>query len=120
MEEVAMLDGKQKFLVVLAHLSYFFAGIGFVVAPLIIYLIWDNDEFVRFNAKQALVAHVVLVIAAAVTGLLCLMIVGFLLVPVLAVLAIVFFVSSIVAAIKSYKGEYFRYPLIQYFVGLFD
>jgi len=120
MGDVVLLDGKQKFLVVLAHLSYFFGGIGFILAPLIIYLLWDKDEFVRFNAKQALVAHIVLAIFALVSGLLCFVLVGFLLLPVLAVLAIVFFVSSIIATVKSYKGEYYRYPFIQYFVRLFD
>ena len=120
MSEIVLLDGKQKFLVVLAHLSYFFGGIGFIVAPLIIYLLWSEDEFVRFNAKQALVAHVILAVFALVSGILCFILVGFLLLPVLAVLAAVFFVSSIVATVKSYKGEYYRYPFIQYFVRLFD
>ncbi|MFA6076038.1 MAG: DUF4870 domain-containing protein [Negativicutes bacterium] len=120
MEETVVLDGKQKFLVVLAHLSYFFGGIGFIIAPLIIYLLWDKDEFVRFNAKQALVAHVVFSVMAVITGVLCLVLIGFMLIPIMAMLGVVLFVSSIVAAVKSYKGIYFRYPFIQYFVTLFD
>jgi hypothetical protein len=119
-EETVVLDGKQKFLVVLAHLSYFFGGIGFIIAPLIIYLLWDKDEFVRFNAKQALVAHVVFSVMAVITGVLCLVLIGFMLIPIMAMLGVVLFVSSIVAAVKSYKGIYFRYPFIQYFVTLFD
>ena len=120
MNERMVLNGKQRLLVLLVHLSYFIGGLGFVVVPLVVYLLTESDAFVRFNAKQALVSHLALVICGVLVGALCVVLIGFLLVPVLAVLAIIFFVCSIIAAVRGYNGQYYYYPFIQRFASMFD
>ncbi len=108
-----MITGEQKLLAIAAHLTYFLGGLGFVIAPLIIFLIKRDDPFIADHAKQALVAHLVMLIAGAVTGLLSMLLIGLLLVPVLVLLCIALLVTSIIASLKALNGEYYRYPLIQ-------
>jgi uncharacterized Tic20 family protein len=108
-----MVTGEQKLLAIAAHLTYFLGGLGFVLAPLVIFLIKRDDPFVADHAKQALVAHLVMLVAGMVTGILSMLLIGLLLIPVLALLAIALFITSILASLKALNGEYYRYPLIQ-------
>lgn len=107
------ITGEQKFLAIIAHLSYLLGGLGFIVAPLVIFLIKKDDSFVYDHAKQALVAHLSLLTISALVSILCFLLIGFLLLPILAVLWLVLLITSILAAIKSLDGELYRYPLIQ-------
>jgi uncharacterized Tic20 family protein len=108
--------GEQKLLAILAHLAYFLGGIGFVIAPLVIFLLKKDDPFVYDHAKQALVAHVALLVASILVALLCLILIGFLLVPVLLILCIIFVIASIIAAFRALDGRLYAYPFIQRFV----
>jgi uncharacterized Tic20 family protein len=54
------ITGEQKLLAIIAHLAYFLGGLGFVIAPLVIFLLKKDDVFVYDHAKQALVAHLVI------------------------------------------------------------
>ncbi len=107
------ITGEQKILAVLAHLAYLLGGLGFIVAPLVIFLIKKEDPFVYEHAKQALVAHLALAVTSAITGLLCILLVGVLLLPILAFLWLLLFITSILAAIKAADGQLYEYPLIQ-------
>lgn len=107
------VTGEQKLLAVAAHLTYFLGGLGFIFAPLVIYLLKKDDPFVSDHAKQALVAHLVMLVAGAVTGILSMLLIGLLLIPVLVVLGIGLLVTSILGSLKALNGEYYRYPLIQ-------
>ncbi len=107
------VTGEQKLLAIIAHLAYFFGGLGFIIAPLLIFLLKKDDPFVYEHARQALVAHLALLVAGLVVGLLCMVLIGFLLIPVLAVLGLVLVVTSLIAAFKALNGEHYRYPLIQ-------
>ena len=52
-----MIDGKQKVLALAAHISYLFFGVGYVLVPLVLYLMYDKkDDFIAGHAKQALLA----------------------------------------------------------------
>lgn len=108
-----MVSGEQKLLAIAAHLTYFLGGLGFVVAPLVIFLVKRDDPFVADHAKQALVAHLAMLVAGMVTGILSMLLIGLLLIPVVALLGIALLVTSILASIKALNGEYYRYPLIQ-------
>ena len=108
-----MISGEQKLLAIAAHLTYFLGGLGFVVAPLVIFLLKRDDPFVAEHAKQALVAHLAMLVAGMVTGILSMVLIGLLLIPVLALLGLALLVTSILAAIKALNGEYYKYPLIQ-------
>lgn len=112
-----MVTGEQKLLAIAAHLTYFLGGIGFVLAPLVIFLIKRDDPFVADHAKQALVAHLAMLVVGMATGILSMILIGLLLIPVVALLGIALLVTSILASLKALNGEYYRYPLIQ---GLVD
>lgn len=111
------ISGEQKLLAVVAHASYFLGGIGFVIAPLVIFLLKKEDHFVYNHAKQALVAHLTLLVLSVVVSLTCVLLIGFLLLPVLAILWLILVVTSIIAVVKSLQGEYYYYPFIQNLVN---
>jgi uncharacterized protein len=105
--------GEQKLLAIIAHLAYFFGGLGFIIAPLVIFLLKKDDPFVQDHAKQALVAHLAILCASVAVSVLSLLLIGLLLIPVLAVLWVVLVITSFLAAWEAWKGSYYRYPLIQ-------
>jgi len=72
------ITGEQKLLAILAHLAYLLGGLGFIIAPLVIFLLRKEDPFVYHHAKQALVAHLAILAASVITSLLCILLIGFL------------------------------------------
>jgi uncharacterized protein len=117
---VTMGTQEERTWSVLAHLSIFLNLVtGFLgpVAALIIWLVYrDRSSRVSFQALQSMwyqVAWLVILFAGwAMTTLLMLVLIGFLLVPVMALITVVPFVHSAYAAYRvSRDGEY-RYPLI--------
>ena len=104
----------------LAHLSIFVNLVtGFLgpVAALVIWLVYrEKSREVSFHALQSMwyqIAWVVILTAGwAITGILTLIIIGFLLMPFMALLTIVPFVHSAYAAYRVSKGHEFRYPVI--------
>jgi uncharacterized Tic20 family protein len=111
--QIYPVSGEQKLLAAAAHLLYLLGGIGFVIAPLIILILKKNDPFVYEHAKQALVAQLILLIAGAVVSLLCIVLIGFLLIPILMILGVIFVITSLIAAIRVLEGRPYAYPLIQ-------
>lgn len=111
------ITGEQKLLAVLAHLAYLLGGLGFIIAPLIIFLAKKDDPFVYEHAKQALVAHLVILAVSIATGLLCTLLIGLLLLPIIAVLWLLLLITSIIAAVKAADGQAYKYPIIQGFVN---
>ncbi len=107
------ITGEQELLAILAHLAYLLGGLGFIIAPLIIFLIKNDDPFVHDHAKQALIAHLAILTASIVSGILCFLLVGLLLLPVMIILWLLLIVTSIIAAIKVADGQLYKYPLIQ-------
>ncbi len=116
MEQVS---GEQKILAIVAHTAYFLGGIGFIVAPLIIMMLKKDDPFVQHHSKQALVAHLVLLIVSLVVSLLCTIFIGILLIPVLIVLWLVLIITSLIATVACLNGNLYHYPLIQKLVARF-
>ena len=104
----------------LAHLSVFlnlFTGfLGPVVAAVIWLVYKDRSPQVAFQALQSAgyqVAWMVLLGAGwALTGLLTLILIGFLLIPVMAIATVVPFVHMAYAAYRVSKGDDYRYPLV--------
>ncbi len=111
------ISGEQKLLAILAHLAYLLGGLGFIIAPLVIFLLRREDSFVYHHAKQALVAHLAILAASVITSLLCMVLVGLLLVPVIGLLWLLLLITSIIAAVKAADGQYYEYPLIQRLVN---
>src|SRR3954470_15248301 len=97
---------------VLAHLSFFAFAL---IAPLIIYLVKkDESPFTRHHAAEALNFHITFLIAAIVSGILVLVLIGILL---LIVLFIGGAVLAIIAALAAGRREPYRYPLTIRFVS---
>ena len=117
---VTMGTQEEKTMSVLAHLSIFLNLVtGFLgpVAALIIWLVYrDRSSNVGFQALQSMwyqVAWLVILVAGwTVTTLLMLVLIGFLLVPVMALITLVPFVHSAYAAYRVSKDGGYRYPLI--------
>ena len=108
-----MVGGKEKALALAAHVGYLALGAGFIILPLVIYLIYDGkDDFVASHAKQALLAQGIFGVLSGIVAVLSFVVVGFLLWPALALLGIVWFCCSILACFKVISGQYYRYPLL--------
>lgn len=115
----SIITGEEKFLAILAHLSYLLGGLGFIIAPLVIFLLKKDTVFVYQHAKQALTAHLVILVLSFATGLLCSLLVGLLLLPLLAVIWLGLVITSIIAAVRAADGQFYEYPLIQSLVQKF-
>jgi uncharacterized Tic20 family protein len=117
---VTMGTQEEKTMSVLAHLSIFLNLVtGFLgpVAALIIWLVYrDRSREVGFQALQSMwyqVSWLVILVAGwTLTTLLMFVLIGFLLVPVMALITLVPFVHSAYAAYRVSKDGEFRYPLI--------
>ena len=104
----------------LAHLTMLVNIPTGFLGPVAAFVIWlvnkDRSEKVASQALQSVVYQVAwLVILAAgwaVTGLLMAVLIGFLLVPVMALLTIFPFAYSAYAAYRVSKGDDFRYPFV--------
>jgi uncharacterized Tic20 family protein len=105
---------------VLSHLSIFLNLVtGFLgpVASLIIWLVYrDCSQKAAFQALQSTIYQgawiVILAVGWAIIGLLTFILIGFLLVPGMAVISVFPFVHSAYAAYKVSQGEDYRYPLV--------
>ncbi|BBB92721.1 MAG TPA: DUF4870 domain-containing protein [Methylomusa anaerophila] len=107
------ITGEQKILAIIAHLGYLLGGAGFIIAPLIIFILKKGDPFVYDHARQALISHLAVLVLSLAISFLCFLLIGILLLPVLAVVWIGLVITSVIAAIKALNGELYRYPFIQ-------
>lgn len=98
-------DSDQRMWAMLSHLG----GILFsFVAPLVIWLVFkDRGRFVDEQAKEALNFQITLIIAWVVAFITMFIIIGFILMPIIGLAALIF---GILAAIAANKGEAYRYP----------
>lgn len=105
----------------LAHLTaligLFFASLGFLggfIGPLIIWLLKkDQSRIIAENAKEALNFNITFTIYSIIASILVFVLIGLVLVP---LVNVVWIILAIIASVKSYQGQYFRYPLIFRFI----
>jgi uncharacterized Tic20 family protein len=89
-------------------------GIGFVVGPLIIWVLKKKDSpFIDEQGKEALNFQISIMIYMFASAILILLLVGFLL---LISIGIFQLIMIIIAAIKANNGEHFKYPLTIRFI----
>lgn len=113
------VSGEQKLLAITAHIAYLLGGLGFIIAPLLIFLLRKDDPFVNHHAKQALIAHLAILILSVIVSFLCTLLIGVLLIPILAILWLILIITSVIAVIRALNGEEYYYPLIQSIVKKF-
>ncbi len=90
----------------LGHLLAIFTGF---LGPLIIWLIKkDEAPFVDRHGKEALNFQITVLIAMSAAGLLSFVCIGFLLMPIIWLVDMIF---CILAALAASRGEEYRYPM---------
>ena len=90
-------------------------GVGFVLGPLIVWFIKkDEYSFVEQQGKEAINFQITMIIAAVVSGVLTVVIIGFFLLVAVGIVMIAF---PIIAAVKASKGEPYRYPFTIRFIS---
>ncbi|WP_254678374.1 DUF4870 domain-containing protein [Curtobacterium sp. SGAir0471] len=106
-----MSPEDQRLWATLTHVGGIFFSL---VVPIIAYLVLrDRGQFIKEHTRQALNFHITMAIAYVVAWLLCLVVIGFVLLPIIGVLVIVF---AILAAVAANRGDFYRYPLTIEFI----
>lgn len=105
-------DADARMWATLCHLSAFsmyLTGVGFIIGPLIVWLIKkDAHPFIDDQGKESLNFEISVLIYYVVSGLAVFCVIG---IPMLIILHIFHLVCIIIAAVKANGGELYRYPL---------
>lgn len=89
--------------------GFFVPWAGHILGPLIVWLAKRNDSpEIDENGKESLNFQISMLIYNVIAGVLCLVLIGFIL---LAVLHILNLVLVIVASIQASEGKLYRYPV---------
>ena len=95
-----------------AHLSALSGVVipfGNIIGPLVVWQVKkDTLPFAADQGKEALNFNITMLIAAFIGFLLTFILIGLVLLPLIGIAWLVF---TIIAAIKAYDGEMYRYPL---------
>lgn len=106
-------DSQSQNMAVFCHLgglAGYLIPMGHIIIPLVLWLIKrDESPFINQHGKEALNFNISFTIYAIISGLLCFILIGFILLPILVVMHIVFI---IIASLAASRGEYYNYPLI--------
>lgn len=89
-------------------------GIGFLLAPLIMWLVKkDSDPFIDDQGKEAVNFQLTMFIAALIAIVLSFVLIG---IPLLIVIGLMAVIFPIIAAVKANDGHHYRYPLTIRFI----
>lgn len=100
-----MYTTEQKLLAALCHGGVFLAAP--IIIPLIIMLV-STDDYVKTQAKEALMFQILLIISGVVSGILVILLVGIIGLLLVAALSVV---MPIVAIINVLNGADYSYPI---------
>ena len=105
-----MSPSDERLWATLAHVGSFvlaWVAIG-VVAPVIVLVLYGNKSaYVRHHAVESINFQLTMLIAIAVSAFLLLVLIGFVLLPLVAVWYVIF---VIVASVHANRGDWYRYP----------
>ena len=104
--DLTVPNNDDKNIATVTHLS----GTVFSFIPALIVWILKKDDsaYIADQAKEALNFQITVLIAQFIAAILAWVLIGFILIPIIWILNVVF---CIIAAIASSKGETYRYPL---------
>jgi uncharacterized Tic20 family protein len=89
--------------------GFFVPWAGHILGPLIVWLAKRNDSpEIDEHGKESLNFQISMLIYNVIAGVLCLVLIGFV---ILAILHILNLVLVIVASIQASEGKFYRYPL---------
>lgn len=101
-----MANNDDRLLACLIYVTSFFTAI---IGPLLIWIIKrEESELINFHGKQYFNFFISYTIYLVISSILMLILIGFILTPIFAILAFVF---TIVGAVKAFNGEQYRIPL---------
>ncbi|HLQ95878.1 MAG TPA: DUF4870 domain-containing protein [Pseudogracilibacillus sp.] len=93
-----------------AMLIYLTSLVTTIIGPILIWLLKrEESEFIDYHGKEYLNFIISFAVYGFAASALMVIAVGFLLAPIVGVVAFIF---TIIAAVKSYNGELYRIPLI--------
>ncbi len=98
---------------VLCHASalagFLIPGAGHILAPLIVWLVKRGESpQIDEHGKESLNFQIFMLIYSIIAGVLCLVLIGFVLLP---ILHLINAVLVIIASLKASEGQLYRYPL---------
>ena len=98
---------------VLCHLSALVGllgnGIGFLIGPLVVWLIKrEDDPLIEEQGKEAVNFALTMFLALFVSALLAIVLIG---IPLLIAFGLMLVINPIIAAVKTSNGERYRYPI---------
>ncbi|WP_018933093.1 DUF4870 domain-containing protein [Gracilibacillus lacisalsi] len=106
-----MTNSDERLFGMLIYLLSFFTAI---IGPLIIWMIKrDESAFIDFHGKEYFNFFISFTIYSIVSGILVVLLIGFVLLPIVAVLAFIF---TLIALFKAFNGEEYRIPLVIRFI----
>lgn len=112
MEQAATAGKSERTWAMLCHLSAlagFIVGIGYIIAPLVIWLIKkDQYPLVNDQGKESVNFQISMTIYAAVAAVLVLIAIG---IPLLFAILVFDIIQVIIASIRANEGIAYRYPL---------
>ena len=89
--------------------GFFVPWAGHILGPLIVWLAKRSDSTeIDENGKESLNFQISMLIYNVIAGVLCLVLIGFI---ILAILHILNLVLVIVASIQASEGKFYRYPM---------
>ena len=121
LEDSATMSARdEKTWSVVAHLSVFLNLVTGFLGPVVALVMWlvyrDRSRKVAFHALQTAIYQGawlgILFAGWTITGLLTLILIGFLLIPVMALVSVVPFAHGAYAAYKVSKDGEYRYPIV--------
>ncbi|RDW15269.1 DUF4870 domain-containing protein [Oceanobacillus arenosus] len=93
----------------LTLLIYLLSFVSAIIGPLVIWLIKkDESDFINFHGKAYFNFFISYAIYGVIAWILVFVLIGIVLLPILGIMGFVF---TILAALKSYNGEYYQIPL---------
>jgi hypothetical protein len=102
---------QERTLAMLCHIGGLVGGFvppANIIVPLVIWLIKkDQSAFINDHGKEAINFQITVSIAAVISFILILVLIG---IALLALLGVAVLVLGIVAGIKAYEGNHYRYP----------
>jgi uncharacterized protein len=94
----------------MAALIYILSFFTVFIGPLVIWLVKkDESEFVDFHGKEYFNFLISYAVYGFASTILMVVLIGFVLAPIVGVLALVF---TILGAVKAYEGDYYRIPTV--------
>jgi uncharacterized protein len=102
-----MINSEERMLAAILYVvSLFFPIIG----PLVIWLLKkDESSFINYHGREYFNFFISYSVYSVISGILIFLVVGIFLLWILGIMALVF---TIIAAVKAYEGNEYRFPLV--------